>query len=108
LEAETPKTSSSVFLCSSHKLSDASKLSTPYTRIMEIIASKPKIKSQQRLPPRRGQIKLRIFKAFARSVVAVITMAGDLGIRKRKKKGNVSSELHETPSVFNSDTHSNG
>ncbi|KAK9279903.1 hypothetical protein L1049_013587 [Liquidambar formosana] len=55
---------------------------------MELKASNSKKKQQTRLPPKRGQVKMKIFKLFLKSAGAVV---GGL-LRKRGKSGHNSDD----------------
>ncbi|CDP08954.1 unnamed protein product [Coffea canephora] len=69
---------------------------------MESQTSQSTKKTNQTLPPRRGQIKMKIFK----SIAGIVTKASG---SKRKNAGPLSSTSttpHETPSGFNSDADS--
>ncbi|KAL6967401.1 hypothetical protein U1Q18_033209 [Sarracenia purpurea var. burkii] len=73
---------------------------------MEITISKPKTKPKSSLPPRRGQIKLRILKEIVKPVASIASIAGWLVRRRREDEGTLTSTSttsHETPSGYNSD-----
>ncbi|XWS71769.1 hypothetical protein CRYUN_Cryun03dG0167100 [Craigia yunnanensis] len=69
---------------------------------MESTVSSPTKKQKQTLPPRRGQVKIRIIKCFLKLVTSMASMAG-----KRKESGpdlsSSSTTATPTPTGYNSD-----
>ncbi|KAK6234738.1 hypothetical protein QQP08_027389 [Theobroma cacao] len=73
---------------------------------MEFNASSNTKKQKQTLPPRRGQVKIRIFKSFLKSVSSIALMAKAMP-RKREESGpdlsSNSTPAAPTPTSYNSD-----
>ncbi|PQQ05954.1 hypothetical protein Pyn_15020 [Prunus yedoensis var. nudiflora] len=75
---------------------------------METRGSKSKLNPSQSLPPKRGQIKIKIIKGLVKSLAS---MAGGRGRRPREDGGFLSSSSQtpaQTPSGFCSGAQSDG
>ncbi|XWS74228.1 hypothetical protein CRYUN_Cryun02cG0197700 [Craigia yunnanensis] len=73
---------------------------------MELTVSSPTKKQNQTLPPRRGQVKIRIIKCFLKSVTSMASTFKETP-RKRKESGpdlsSSSTSAAPTPTGYNSD-----
>ncbi|XVF05623.1 hypothetical protein REPUB_Repub05bG0188700 [Reevesia pubescens] len=73
---------------------------------MELTVSSSTNKQNQTLPPRRGQVKIRIIKTVLKSVTSIASTAMEMP-RKRKESGpdlsSSSTTTAPTPTSYNSD-----
>ncbi|KAF8396646.1 hypothetical protein HHK36_018270 [Tetracentron sinense] len=76
---------------------------------MEKRDSTPSKKEKASLPPKRGQIKAKIFGDIVKTVVTVVSKAGGgLGIKRGEGSGGESSTSTSPPqSSYNSEGNSN-
>ncbi|MBA0622824.1 hypothetical protein Godav_008327 [Gossypium davidsonii] len=73
---------------------------------MEFTVTSPTKKQKQSLPPRRGQVKMRIIKGFFKSVTSIASVAKKMP-SKMKESGpgfsSTSTTPAPTPTAYNSD-----
>ncbi|XVE79695.1 hypothetical protein DITRI_Ditri14bG0078600 [Diplodiscus trichospermus] len=74
---------------------------------MELIFPSPTKRKNQTLPPRRGQVKIRIIKCFLKSVTSIAWTAKEI-LRKREKSGSEHSSSSTTAAPTQSGYNSDG
>ena len=70
---------------------------------MEFKSPNQETKSEKTRPPRRGDIKVKIFKSIARSAAEILTLANGSKKMNGGSLFSTSTTPHETPSGFTSD-----